>query len=376
MDTHYALAERVSADDLKEEIALITKNSVIDGLLNSVSGLLAVLNEHRQILSLNTLLLEMLGVGDPGKVFGLRLGEALHCIHSAEMPGGCGTSKSCSTCGAAISIVSTLATDTPKEMNCALVTEKLGRKQDLYFRVRCVPIKYRTKRFLLLFMQDITYFQSLAALERVFFHDINSIIQGLVCASDLIELSAKDNESRELAQAINRLTMRLCSEVEAQRCLNRNEIHTHQPTFSFVPATQVIQELSDIFSKHPAAKNKNFVLPANMPRLYLKTEPSLLLRVLSNMVLNAFEETEDGGEVRMDFKSSDSVVTFSIWNRKVIPKDVAMRIFQRNFSTKPGSGRGLGTYSMKLFGEEILGGKVSFTTSEPEGTIFSFTIKT
>jgi sensor histidine kinase regulating citrate/malate metabolism len=47
-----------------------------------------------------------------------------------------------------------------------------------------------------------------------------------------------------------------------------------------------------------------------------------------------------------------------------------MRIFQRNYSTKSDSGRGLGTYSMKLFGETYLGGKVDFTSSESEGTTF------
>ncbi len=53
-----------------------------------------------------------------------------------------------------------------------------------------------------------------------------------------------------------------------------------------------------------------------------------------------------------------------------IPPGVADRIFQRNFSTKEQIGRGIGAYSMKLFGEKILGGKVGFTTSMEKGTIF------
>jgi sensor histidine kinase regulating citrate/malate metabolism len=46
-------------------------------------------------------------------------------------------------------------------------------------------------------------------------------------------------------------------------------------------------------------------------------------------------------------------------------------MFQRNFSTKDGMGRGLGTYSMKFLGEEILGGRVSFTSDPENGTTFS-----
>ncbi len=49
---------------------------------------------------------------------------------------------------------------------------------------------------------------------------------------------------------------------------------------------------------------------------------------------------------------------------------MARRIFQRNFSTKAEAGRGIGTFSMKLLGEEVLGGKVSFTSTENDGTVF------
>jgi sensor histidine kinase regulating citrate/malate metabolism len=52
--------------------------------------------------------------------------------------------------------------------------------------------------------------------------------------------------------------------------------------------------------------------------------------------------------------------------------EISNRLFQRNFSTKSEAGRGIGTYSMKLFGEKVLGGKVSFTSSEEDGTLFKF----
>ena len=42
------------------------------------------------------------------------------------------------------------------------------------------------------------------------------------------------------------------------------------------------------------------------------------------------------------------------------------------FSTKSSTGRGLGTYSMKLLGERYLGGAVSFSSSAEHGTVFTF----
>ena len=50
------------------------------------------------------------------------------------------------------------------------------------------------------------------------------------------------------------------------------------------------------------------------------------------------------------------------------------RIFQRSFSAKADPGHGLGTYSMRLFAEQYLGGKVTFTTSKDEGTTFSLVL--
>ena len=90
------------------------------------------------------------------------------------------------------------------------------------------------------------------------------------------------------------------------------------------------------------------------------------------MVINALEASEAGDTVKLTVEATENQVTFAVWNRASIPNQVAIRIFQRNFSTKQNSGRGLGTYSMKLFGEEVLGGKVGFFTSEEEGTRFYF----
>lgn len=50
-------------------------------------------------------------------------------------------------------------------------------------------------------------------------------------------------------------------------------------------------------------------------------------------------------------------------------RSVQLQVFQRSFSTK-GIGRGIGTYSIKLFAEKYLGGKVRFESREPTGTLF------
>lgn len=374
MDTYFATPDRSSEDELKNEIAFISNNSVIDGLLHSVSGLLAVLNSQRQILAVNSMLLEMLQIDDVETVLGLRPGEALKCVHADEMPAGCGTSKYCSTCGAAISIVTSLTSDIPAEKECAITTKE-NSNRDLFFRVRCVPIQYEQKRLLLLFLQDITYQQRLTALERVFFHDINGIITGFQGACHLLSKSTDMDEIRDLSRTIQTCSLRLMSEISVQQCLSNTGAAAYQPIYTVISVTQVFHELRALFRNHAVSKNKSLVLPKDDVNIALNTEPSLLLKILTNMIINAFEETTEGDEVRVWCEPSEDKIIFSVWNRKSIPPDIARRIFQRNFSTKAKIGRGLGTFSMKLFGEDILGGALDFTTSEKEGTVFRFSVK-
>jgi signal transduction histidine kinase len=98
-----------------------------------------------------------------------------------------------------------------------------------------------------------------------------------------------------------------------------------------------------------------------------------LRRVLENMVKNALEATSGGMEVRLACERSQSSLVFSVHNPSYMPRSVQLQMFHRSFSTK-GKGRGIGTYSMKLFGERYLKGKVWFSSTEDKGTTFYFSL--
>ncbi|MFO7605980.1 MAG: PAS domain-containing sensor histidine kinase [Desulfurivibrionaceae bacterium] len=369
MDTYFAPAERANEKEIVTEIEIVSKNPLVSGLLHSISGLLAVLDKHRQIITLNDSFLQMLGIDDPAKALGLRPGEVLRCIHAHDEPAGCGTTKFCSTCGAAIAIVSSLGQDKPVEKFCALSVNRGGKEVDIALLVKSHPIKIDNKKFLLLFLQDITKQQQRAALERTFFHDVNNMLSMLVGASELLVLE----EPTELAKSICQAAQRLTKEVAIQRCLSQSESFDYLPVWLELTTGQILEELHSFFANHPVAIGKNINISNDYPVVSIKTDISLLLRILCNMVINAFEATAENGEVKIWLEHEGDYLSFCVWNAQEIPQDVTNRIFQRNFSTKEQAGRGIGTYSMKLLGEKILGGQVSFTTSKTEGTIFRFT---
>ena len=97
-------------------------------------------------------------------------------------------------------------------------------------------------------------------------------------------------------------------------------------------------------------------------------------RILGNMVINALEATPKKGEIKILVHSRPDQIVWDVWNQGEIPAPVQKRVFQRHFSSKNGAGRGLGTYSMKLFGETYLNGEVCFSSSESHGTLFRFAL--
>ena len=375
MQTHFATPERADTSELQSEIELVSKSPVVDALLASVSALLAILNEHRQIVALNELLLQTLGVKDAGRVWGLRPGEAIKCVHAHEMPGGCGTSRYCSTCGAAISIVSALATDKPVERKCAATVGSVDDPVEVCFRVGATPFRLDGRRFVLLFLQDITEEERWAAMERSFFHDVNNTLTALLGKVACLNLEGVDSEEKiSIGKDVGSIATRLTKEIYEQHTLLGAKLKDYHQIRQTVKIERLLDDLRRFFEHNPVAEGKQLRITDNASDEPLYVDFALILRVLTNMLLNAFEASSKGDEVRLYTERGHGQISFSVWNRQAIPETVALRVFQKHFSTKEGHGRGIGTYAIKFIGEELLRGKVGFTSSERDGTVFKFTL--
>lgn len=373
MKTYFAPAARTTPDELKLDIARVSNNPVIDGLMYSVGGVLAVLNSARQILAVNDSLLDSLGLANSRDAIGLRPGEALQCLHAHEAPHGCGTTKHCATCGAAIAIATSLETNVPVERKCIIRAQHNGVETDVCFQVRACPVIADGHRYLLLFMQDTTTQEKRAALERAFFHDINNILSGLLGASELLLLKHDKDVSEgnlHLVKHIKQMSLRLANEVTIQRSLLHSELSELRPAMHVVPVADLLTEVQGIFASHSAAAGKILRIERLHAGARIRTDTSLLIRILSNMLTNAFEASEPGDTIRLWLEEEEGRLCFCVWNATEIDETVRQRIFQRYISTKQGVGHGTGTYTMKLFGETFLGGKVDFSSSATTGTVF------
>lgn len=363
----FTSGQRLSPDALKELADSACRDVVVQAVLETVGGYLMLLNEYRQVLAVNGRLAEDLGVDGSQLSSGPRPGELLGCRHAHEGPVGCGSGSACRRCGAALTMLASQEHGRTEEGECAISMVREGIMQCAEFRVRCVPFEVSGQRVMALVIQDISAEKRREVLERFFIHDLKNTLQGLMGYAELLEESAAESK---VSQMVVSLARHLNNEIEAQAYLMRAEKGTLEVRRDAVDAARVLQSLEIAFGEHPAAAQRYFATQLLSEERYFETDETLLLRVLVNMVKNALEAVKRGETVRVSFERREGRPYFSVWNPGAIPPEISPLIFHRSFSTKELAGRGIGTYSMKLFGEQYLGGTVNFHSSEEAGTEF------
>lgn len=368
-EIYFAPPGRDSPETVRSLVVRLGSSSLLSGVLECLGGWVAVLNDKRQVLAVNHALLQALGVEDPGQVLGLRPGEALKCVHAHDHPAGCGTSQFCSTCGAAIALVAAQKTGFSQENECILTHAQNGGMIDRVFMVQACPIDLDGVQLLLICMRDVSEEKRRAALERAFLHDISSLMSAIHIAAGVLR-AQPGSQDAELIDHIRDASATVMREIRVQKLLSSREKGLTSLELASVVPAELLSRVKTVLAKHPAACDQEIRLVEPLDVQPVETDEALLLRVLTNLVLNALEAGVAGDRVEIATRADADAVEFRVWNRQAIDRNSAPRVFQQYFSTKPGGGRGLGTFSVKLIGEKILGGRTGFTSTPEEGTTF------
>lgn len=368
--TCFAPAGRASDQTLRIEKSLVTNNSLVTAFLNAVPDFLMLLNEHRQIVAVNQQLLTTFNVENSDELLGLRPGEAVNCIHFKDGSDGCGTAQNCAVCGAVIAILASQKSRTPQKQECHLT---IGDKQNytaLDLDVLATPISVEGEFFTVLSLRDISSEKRRNVMEKVFFHDVlNSAggIRGL--ASLLAEGARTPEEEQEYKEWMVTLSDSLIEEINHQRKLLQAEKGEYIPDLEPVDLSVLLRSIYHLYGNYDHAPGRTLELD-DSSSCVLVTDQLLLRRIVGNMVINALEASKTGDTVSLWSHCQSDRVRISVTNPGEIPLDVQLQLFKRSFSTKGKIGRGLGTYSMKLFGERYLGGVVDFHSNNGLTTFF------
>jgi PAS domain S-box-containing protein len=104
--------------------------------------------------------------------------------------------------------------------------------------------------------------------------------------------------------------------------------------------------------------------------LILRTDPTLLQRILTNLIINAMQAMPKGGQLKIGAKANNGQITVTVADTGVgIPDHIKPKLFTPMMTTKA-KGQGLGLAVVKK-SVEALGGFITFESQEGKGTKFT-----
>ena len=362
--TQFAPAQRASQTNIQIQNKIFSNNKPLLNLMNSLSQMVVILNKERQIVYANKLYNDFSGISKE-ELVGMRPGETLACVNSNVSEGGCGTTTFCKKCGAVNSILNSQK-GFQSANECRIFTQT---KNLIDLQVTSTPYEFEGESYTIFALLDLGNKKRKESLERIFFHDIlNSagVISGL---SAVLPEYDNPKEINEIADIIQKASDNLIEEIRAQHQIRAAENGELKLNTLEVNSLTVLEDLKNGYDKHELSANKTIAINKSSENINLNTDPVLLRRVLGNMLKNALEVNNPMAQITLDCSSKNGSTLFSVHNSNYIDPDIQLQLFKHSFSTK-GTGRGLGTYSMKLLGERYLKGKVGFESTKEKGTTF------
>ncbi len=345
--------------------------SLMGTIIEAIPDASLVLDGQRRVLMANVKFLRTFGLS-AGTVIGKSPGEALHCLFKGESPDGCGSGLHCSVCGAMRTVLLSQELHEQVVQECQIeLGGEDGRSLDLevtstYAVIEEMPVT-------IFVLRDVSLEKHRSVLERLFFHDVLNTVGGIHGVAELLNVGAALTPDQELEYRrwILELSKKLIDEIQGQRKLMAAERGDFTPDFGLIVVKELLREVQALYVDHEVATGRTLKL-GNISNSTIISDPQILRRILVNLVKNALEATERAGTVTLGCRDGENFIEFSVHNPGAIPADVQLQLFRRSFTTKVGTGRGIGTYSVKLFGERYLKGKVAFTSTESDGTTFTF----
>jgi PAS domain-containing protein len=127
----------------------------LESLIDAVPAMLLVVDDDVRILEYNREAAALLGE-ERRTVLKYRCGEPLHCIHSTEVPEGCGRAESCKTCVIRNAVKEAFAGQSRVRRRIKLERVRDGQRTNFFGLINASPFTYNDVRMVLLTIEDIS----------------------------------------------------------------------------------------------------------------------------------------------------------------------------------------------------------------------------
>ncbi len=295
-----------------------------------------------------------------------RPGDLLRCVNALHGPNGCGSATDCTTCRLRSSVRYVLETNKHLSQEVTLLLEHNNK---MVIQETALPFSFDNENYVAIFIVDISDKKQEQILEHVFFHDMVNLAGAMESFVEILE----EEPDPLLLSEVKKLSSQILEEILAQKELVFAEKGMLNCSFKKTTIIEFMNHAAISLAPMVNAKEMELITDIKDSDTEFETDSRLLHRIVVNMVKNAAEASPEGSIIKIASKADNDSVTISVNNPTVIPMEHQGTIFRYGSSTK-GEGRGIGTYSMKLFGENYLKGSVGFTSNEEQKTTFFITI--
>ncbi|MGA9821501.1 MAG: hypothetical protein WBQ36_07890 [Desulfobaccales bacterium] len=136
---------------------------LVSTLLDAIPSPIFVVDDDIQIIGYNLTASQMVAL-NPELVIRRRAGDILHCLHSTEVPAGCGRAQPCQECPVRNSVNLSVQGHRVVRKKARMELIREGRTEPVYLLVTTVPFTYQEKGLIILTLEDIS---ELIALKNV-----------------------------------------------------------------------------------------------------------------------------------------------------------------------------------------------------------------
>jgi PAS domain-containing protein len=124
-------------------------------ILDAIPASIFMVDKDVEVIGVNRKALLMLSQ-DPESIIRRPPGDLLHCIHSTETPGGCGTSEACRECLVRAGVGKSFRARQVVRQKVKMELVNEGDVSKVSLLITTTPFEFKEKMFVLLILEDIS----------------------------------------------------------------------------------------------------------------------------------------------------------------------------------------------------------------------------
>ncbi len=371
---------------------LLHTSDFLHSLLDAMPGFIFIVDSDVRISHLNAAAAKLLGASKE-MVLLKRGGEALHCIHSTETPGGCGRSAACVDCVVRNSVKKSFQGGTVQRETAKLLLLHAEGTSEIHMMVTASTFRYGDREFCLLVLEDITKLKNaeeelrhhasrleaanseLEAFNYSVSHDLKTPLRSICGFSTVLLSEHRESlgpEARDCVERIHAAGNRMSQLIDDLLALS--QVTKGEMSRETVDLSALAGSVADGLAKSHLHRDIEFAIT---PGMQATGDGRLIRIVLENLMGNAVKFTASRKQARIVFsvrKQAEGEVYFISDNGAGFDMALAGKLFtpfQRlhDKSLFPGHGIGLATVRRIIHRH---GGRVWAEGTVDAGAVFLF----